>query len=153
MLRRPTEAVAVPGDAVAAVAVETHPGGGERLTQLTGVVLGQRRASLLQHGVGKPLPFPVEAQQPRCGDPPVIHLPLLSPPLHPRRPAEREPAEELVRAGDPPGSYVDPGAVVEHGAADGPGEGAQTDVLHLVQQRSLQHHRPRIEHMSMLPHL
>ncbi len=46
------DAVAVPGDAVVAIAVQAQPGGTERLAQLSRVVLIERRAGLLERRIG-----------------------------------------------------------------------------------------------------
>ena len=73
--------VAVPGDAVVAVAVEAQTGGGERLAELAAVGVVEPSAHLLEPRVrGGLLDEVVEADQPRHVEHALVHLPALGAP-------------------------------------------------------------------------
>ncbi len=76
--------VAVPGDAVAAVAVVAQAGGAERLPELGRVVGAERVARLDEGRVGQRVGLVVEAQQAGHIDLAVVHLPALAVPRHGR---------------------------------------------------------------------
>ena len=99
--------VAVPGDAVTAVAVEV----GAHRVEGTLVVRRERRADVLERGRQRHLAGDVRParHQPRCRHDPPVEL-LLG--LLPRRGLE-QPAEEVVGMAQPAGDVVDPRGVVE----------------------------------------
>ena len=144
LVLRPADAVAVPGDRVAAVAVEAQPGRDERLTQLGGVVPAQRVARLVQHRVGERLALAVELQQPRDVDHALVHLPALGVPRH--RAVQQ--VEQLVGAREPAGPVVDPGAPGQRRALQSGRELAQREVVGGVEERALECHAHATQHTS-----
>ena len=88
------DAVAVPGHAVAAVAVEAQPGRRERLAELGGVVRVERGLGRFEQRVGQRLVLVVEREQPRDVHDPVVHLPPLGVPGH----GVAQPLEQRVGA-------------------------------------------------------
>lgn len=129
----PADAVAVPGDAVPAVAVVAQPGRGERLAQLLRVVGAQRVAGLGEDGVGERGAGAVVREQPGHGDDLVVHLAPLGPPGH----FGGQMVEERVGAVQPAGEQVDPGAAAEFGAAHAV-ERAEPQLVVLVEERALE---------------
>ena len=136
--RRATVPVAVPGDRVASVAVEAHPGGRERLSEFVAVVRRQHRTGLRQNRIGPRLALAVETQQAGGGDLAIPHHPTFAPPVHAGTAAEGEACEQLIGARQPPRAYVDPGAPRQWRAMEARAEWAQPHVVDLIQQRSLE---------------
>ena len=130
-----SDRVAVPGDAVAPVAVQAEARGRERLTELLAVVLGERLPGLLEHGVGKGLALGVEAEQPRDVDHAVVHRSPFGPPGH----DPEQPVEERVRPGDPPLPDIDPGAAIELRSLDRGAERTGAGGVREIEERGLQH--------------
>ncbi len=104
LARRPADAVAVPGDAVAPVAVEAQPGGDEALAELGLVVVAQRLADGHEHRVRERLVGVVELREARHVDDVVVHLPPFRPPRHlvVEHVEQRVPAGQPRRAAGPP---------------------------------------------------
>src|SRR4051794_25677172 len=98
------DVVTVPGDAVAAVAVEAQPSRTEPVAQLGEVVVAEGIAGLVEDSVGQRLVLAVELQQPRHVDHAVVHRTSLAPPGHPRDQA----FVELVGPVEPAWEGVDP---------------------------------------------
>ncbi len=109
--------VAVPRDAVTAVAVVAAAGRHERLAELGEVVGAQLFARLHEQRVRERLAVAVGVDEPRYVDDPVIHLPPLGPPRH----VGHEPGEHLIGARHPVAAYVDPGAAGQ-GVSDRAGQ-------------------------------
>ncbi len=122
----------MPGDAVAAVAVQTQARGGEGLAELGGVVAGQHLAGLRERGVGQGLVRGVEGEQPGHVDLPLVHLPPLGAPGH----VGGQPLEERVGAAQPAGQVIDPGPGPEVGPPQA-AEGAEPDLVALVEEGTL----------------
>ena len=102
----PRHAVAVPGDAVRAVAVEVDP----HLREPHAVVHGEHRghcAQVLRRG--RPVVEQPAVGETRFGDDPVVHVHGVPAP----RRLLQQAGEEPVRAAAPAGLLVHPGAVVE----------------------------------------
>src|SRR6478752_8842480 len=76
------DGVAVPGDAVATIAVVAAAGGHERLAELGAVVRRQRSTGPRQGRMGERLADAVRVQQAGYGDLAVVHLPSLRAPRH-----------------------------------------------------------------------
>ena len=106
--------VAVPGDAVAAVAVVAAAGGHERLAETGEVVGGERLAGLVEQRVGERVADAVGVHEPRHVDDPVVHLPPLGPPRH----VADQRREHVVGRRQPVAAYVDPRAAGQHAALD-----------------------------------
>src|SRR5690349_4295932 len=68
------DVVAVPGDAVIAVAVETQARRGERLAEFAAVGVVESPTHLLEHGMRRLVDQVVEADQPGHIEHAVIHL-------------------------------------------------------------------------------
>ena len=109
----PADRVAVPGDGVAAVAIEAAAGGHEPLAELGLVVVAESLARRGQQRVGEVLVDDVGVHKARHVDDPVVHLPALGPPRH----VGYEALEDVVGADDEVGQHVDPGPAGQRGAA------------------------------------
>jgi AcrR family transcriptional regulator len=131
LARAPADPVAVPGDAVPAVAAAAQPGRGERLAEPVAVVRAQRVARLGRHRGRQRLAGAVARQQSRHVDGVVVHPVPLRPPGHLRG----QVFEERVGAGEPSRQQVDPGAPVQLGAAH-PVERAEPQLVGLVEERA-----------------
>src|SRR6266496_3586468 len=124
--------VTMPGHAVPTVAVEAQSRRTERLTQLVRVALAEEVAGLVEDRQRQFLVLPVEAEQPRHVDHPVVHLPALRLP----RDIAREPFVHLIRPGQPPRQYVDPRTTTEVRPPNR-GQRTQRGILERIQQRAL----------------
>jgi hypothetical protein len=99
----------VPGNRVAAVAIEAQPGGGERLAEFLVIVGIQCLTSRDQVGVRKWIVLAIEAEQSRHVDNPLVHLSPLRLPRH----LFQEVFEEAAGAAQPTGQQIYPRATAE----------------------------------------
>jgi len=138
------DGVAVPGDAVPAVPVQTQPRRQERLAEFPLVVLAQQVTAHREGGVGKLRVLAVEAQQARHIDRAVVHPPPLRSPRH----LPGEPGEQFTRPGQPSPLHVHPGAMREAQALRP--QGTRCRVIPEVEQRLLNGntHANTISHVS-----
>src|SRR5262249_46045461 len=114
LVRTAPDAVAVPGHAVAAVAVVAQARRAERFAELVAVMRVQRLLGRVERRVRERLALLVETQQPWYVDDALIHRPTF------RAPRDRidQVLEELVGGAHPTPAQVDPGALGEHRAAE-----------------------------------
>src|SRR3954447_2582772 len=139
-VRRPpaSDAVAVPGDAVATVAVQAHTCTDESLAQFRAVVAVEVLAGLGEQRVRQRLVAAVPAQQPRDGDLPLVHLPAVLPPAD----VTEQDVEDRIRSGDPAGQVIHPGAGAELVSHHLAGQRAERGLLRQVPHRGLRRPRP-----------
>lgn len=105
-----TNGVAMPGDAVRAVAVVAQPGGGEGLTQFAAVDVVEPPAHPRQLRMRRIFDGQVvKTHQPRHIDHPVVHLTALGSPRHRRQ----QRVQQFFAAGQPARTDVDKGSVAE----------------------------------------
>jgi hypothetical protein len=135
-----TDAVAVPGDAVAAVAVVAEAGGDELLAELVSVVRVQGGAGGVERRVREGVGGAEVREQTRDVDRLVVHLATLGPPAHLRLQGE----EQRVGALHPAGTDVDPGTVRQLATLHRSTQRADDRLVADVEQRTLEPHPSRI---------
>ena len=129
----------MPGDAVAAVAVQAEPDADERLAELLAVMGVQRRAGLVEHRMGQRLARRVAGEQPRDTDGAVVHPHLLLAPRH----SAGQHVEQLVGRGDEARPQVNPGAVGQRPSLDGVAQPGDAQLPHGAKQGGLDDERHR----------
>ena len=137
----PTDGVAMPGDAVGAVAVTTQSDRGEGLTELARVNIVEPPAQPCQRRMGRILDRQVvKTDQPRHVDNPVVHLAAFGPPRHRRQQCVEQAFLNRWVTRQPAGADLDEGAVTELPALD------------VLKQRVLHGdpHRPSLSHISSM---
>ena len=132
--------IPVPGDAVAAVAVQAEPGTDERLAELLDVVGVQRRAGLIEHRMGQRVALRVPGKEPRDPHGVVVNVhPLLVP-----RHGAGQLVEQLVGRGDETRPQVNPGAVGELPALHRRAEVGEAEIARGAKQRRLDEHEHEV---------